>query len=61
MTDAERERLIEAWRVILECARERPWKRLALARMTALIEERSACQVERMEAQRGLTRGSACS
>jgi hypothetical protein len=53
MTDTDRERLIEAWRVVLELD-EREEKALASQRMSRLIQQRSPQQVERMERERGL-------
>lgn len=54
VTDAERERLIESYRTILELSREPDWKRLAAAEMARLIKERSPQQVEQIERERGL-------
>lgn len=54
MTDQDRERLIESWRGILECAVEREWKQLAAVRMRELIAERSPDQVAKMERERKL-------
>lgn len=47
MTDLARDRLIEAYRNIVELAKEREWKYLAGVRMASLIAERSRQQVER--------------
>lgn len=54
MTDPARERLIEAFRIILEVATEREWKHLAELRMRELIGQRSPQQIERMEIAQGL-------
>ena len=54
MTDSEREKLIEAYRVQLELAPLREDKRHAELRMRELIAQRSRAQVHRMEQERGL-------
>lgn len=54
LTDAQRERLIEMWRSILEEEKDADLKRLAEGRMRELIAERSPEQVSRMERERGL-------
>lgn len=54
MNDADREKLIEAYRTILELAREREWKHIAECRMRELIAQRSPQQVHRMEVAQGL-------
>lgn len=54
MTDAERERLIEAWRTILELEKGIALKRVACANMTALIQGRSPRKVAEMEQERRL-------
>lgn len=54
MSDADRERLIESCRTILECAVEREWKVWAADRMRTLIAERSPKQVDQMEHEQGL-------
>jgi len=53
MTDEQRERLIEAWRTVIELD-EAEEKALAVLRMRHLIEKRSSQQVEKMEVERGL-------
>jgi hypothetical protein len=53
VSDQERERLIEAWRTVLELD-EPEEKVLASAKMRQLIQQRSPQQVERMERDRGL-------
>lgn len=54
MTDAERERLIEAYRVALELEQRPDYKHAAVQRMRELIGERSLVQVREMEAIQGL-------
>lgn len=54
MTDADRERLIEAWRVVLELEPIEGIKRIAADNMRHLIADRSPQQVEQMERERGL-------
>jgi len=54
MTDQERERLIEAWRVTLELDPDADVKHIAAGRMRDLIAQRPAQQVEQMERSRGL-------
>jgi hypothetical protein len=54
MTDADRERLIDSCRTILECAVEREWKVWAAGRMRELIAGRSPQRIEQMETERGL-------
>lgn len=54
MTDADRERLIESFRTILEVAREKEWKHIAELRMRELIAQRSPEKVREMEAEMGL-------
>jgi hypothetical protein len=53
MTDADRERLIEAWRVVIELD-EPEEKAFAVLRQRRLIQERSPRQVREMEAIQGL-------
>lgn len=53
MNDQERERLIEAWRLVVEL--DAPaYKATGARRMQELIHQRSSQQVERMERERGL-------
>lgn len=52
--DAERERLIEAYRVLVELEPNQAMKRIAWGRMAALIGERSDAQVAKMEREKGL-------
>ncbi len=54
MNDEERERLIEAWRVVLELSPQRSYREIAAAAMKAEIRRRSPQQVEQMECERGL-------
>lgn len=54
MTDQDRERLIEAYRVALELDPPHDFQAAAMGRMRELISERSPQQVARMEAERGL-------
>ena len=54
MTDQDRERLIEAYRVALELDPRHDFQAAAMGRMRELISERSPQQVARMEAERGL-------
>lgn len=54
MTDEERERLIEAWRVVLELEPIEGLKRIAADNMRHLIAQRSPQQVERMEVNQSL-------
>jgi len=54
MTDQEREKLIEAWRVTLELDPDTDVKQIAAGRMRDLIAQRPDHQVERMERERGL-------
>lgn len=54
MTDNERERLIDAWKVVLELEADHDLKRLANNVMVRRSGERSTEQVERMEDERGL-------
>lgn len=51
--DAERERLIKAYRVALELEPNQALKRIAWGRMAALIGERSPAQIAKMERERG--------
>jgi len=53
MTDQERERLIEAWRVVVELDAQ-TYKATGARRMQELINHRSPVQVELMERERGL-------
>lgn len=54
MTDAQREKLIEAWRVVLELDKDSARATIAMRQMRQLISERTPPQVERMERERGL-------
>lgn len=54
MTDADRERLIEAYRVCLELEPRHDFQAAAMQRMRELIGERSPVQVREMEAIQGL-------
>lgn len=53
MTYQERERLIEAWRVVVELD-AKVYKESGARRMQELINQRSSFQVEQMERTRGL-------
>ena len=53
MTDQDRERLIEAWRVVIELA-PNSYKQMAAAQMKAEINRRTQEQVQKMERERGL-------
>jgi hypothetical protein len=53
-SDAERERLIEAYRVCLELEPNQAMKRIAWGRMAALIGDRSPEQIAKMEIAKGL-------
>lgn len=55
LSDDERERLIEAYRVAVELEPQRERKLLALIRMQELIGGRSSQQVARMERERGIS------
>lgn len=54
MTDEQRERLIESYRVLLELEPDSDAKYFAMIRMKGLIGERTPGQIERMEHERGL-------
>lgn len=54
LSDADRERLIEAYRVVLELEPRHDFQAAAMQRMRELIGERSAEQVREMEAIQGL-------
>ena len=54
MTDQERERLIEAWKTILELDKNSGRAGIAMRQMRQLISDRSQRQVEQMERERGL-------
>jgi hypothetical protein len=54
LNDKDRERLIEAWRVVLELDVCREVRIVAIGRMRELINERSPRQVAQMEIERGL-------
>lgn len=54
MSDADRERLIEAYRLVLELEPRHDFQSAAMQRMRELIGERSAEQVREMEAIQGL-------
>jgi hypothetical protein len=54
LSDGDRERLIEAYRIAIELEPNQSLKRSTFGRMAALIGERSPEQVRRMERERGL-------
>lgn len=54
MTDQERERLIEAYRVALELEPRHDFQAAAMQRMRELIGDRSPRRVAEMERERGL-------
>lgn len=54
VTDADREQLIEAYRIVLELEPRTDYKHAAAQRMRELIGERSPDQVREMEAIQGL-------
>ncbi len=54
MTDEQREKLIEAWRVVVELDPRHSYKRYAAYAMSALIKQRSPERVAQMEHERGL-------
>ena len=54
MTDQERERLIEAWRIVLELCAQRSYQEIAAHAMKAEIRRRTPQKVEQMEQERGL-------
>ena len=54
LSGAERERLIEAYRVVLELEPRHDFQAAAMARMRDLIAERSPEQIREMEAVQGL-------
>lgn len=54
MTDEQRERLIEAWRVVLELDTRESYRTYAAYAMSSLIKQRSPAQVQKMEVERGL-------
>lgn len=53
-SDADRERLIEAYRLCVELEANQAMQRIAWGRMAALIGERSPAQIARMEREKGL-------
>lgn len=54
MTDLDRERLIESYRVALELEQRPDFKHAAVQRMRELIGEKSTEQITHMEKSRGL-------
>lgn len=54
MTDEQREKLIEAWRVVLELDRDSARATIAMRQMRQLISERTPRRVAEMERERGL-------
>lgn len=54
-SDADRERLIEAYRVAVELELNEAMKRIAWGRMAALIGERTPQQIAKMERERGIS------
>lgn len=54
MTDEQRERLIEAWRVVLELDKDSARATIAMRQMRQLISERTPRRVAEMERERGL-------
>lgn len=54
MTDEQRERLIEAWRVILELDKDSGRATIAMRQLRQLISERTPRRVAEMERERGL-------
>jgi hypothetical protein len=54
VNDSERERLIEAYRVVLELEPRHDFQAAAMQRMRELISGRAPQQIERMETERGL-------
>ena len=54
MTDEQRERLIEAWRVVLELERLKEFQTIGAGRMRDLIAERPPERIQQMERERGL-------
>lgn len=57
MTDAEREQLIEAYRIVLTLEPSYVVKRQAQERMFALIADRSPARIREMEVEQGIAHG----
>lgn len=56
MTDDEREKLIEGYRLVLTHESDLVHRRQALRRLEQLVGQRSPAQVKKLEIQKGLRR-----